>query len=217
MANRIIDGIEVIVSDEERYLQINDISGSDLTKIWVTIKNDYTLYEKWICYHNYTEIPFEFLDEIGAVLEDDSIETRLTFDNFIYSEVFGVVRVTEENFDEFAVYHGNRNPDCGAKPERIRCNLSRWGIFALLSNNKITDYIIISMGNTMQAEIFCVEASDIVKCKKLIVFAAKYAFDSGKSEVLYMADENTIAHKTALSVGFVNAGFYKGYEIKRTN
>jgi predicted GNAT family acetyltransferase len=48
----------------------------------------------------------------------------------------------------------------------------------------------------------------------LITFAAKFAFDSGKKEVLYMADENTITHKAALSIGFVNTGFYKGYEIK---
>jgi hypothetical protein len=216
MINRFIDGIEVIVSDADHYLQINDISGSDLIKIWEVIKNDYTLYEKWICYHNYTEIPYAVLEEIGAALEDDSIETRLNADDFVYTEVFGVVRIKEENFDEFAAYHHKCNPDSGAKPERILRNFSRWGIFVLLSNNKITDYLILSMGNTLQAEIFCVEATDIIKCEKLITFAAKFAFDNGKKEVLYMADENTFAHKTALSVGFVNTGFYKGYEIKRS-
>ena len=213
MAAMIIDGIEVIISDIDQYLQINDISGSDLSKIWTQIESDYASYEKWICYHNYNEIPFVLLNEIGAVLEDDSIEMRLTADSFICPEVFGVVRVTEGSFDEFADYHCKRNPDW-MKSEIIRRNFAYWGIFALLTNNRITDYILLAMGNPIQAEIFGVEASDSVKCKDLIAFAAKYAFDSGKKEVLYMADENTIAHEAAISVGFANTGFYKGYEIK---
>ena len=216
MAKKIINEIEVIVSDIDQYLQINDINGSDLIKIWGQIKTDYTFYKKWICYHNNNEIPFALLDEIGAVLEDDCTETRLTADNFIYSEVFGVVRVTEEKFDEFAAYHDKCNPDM-LKSKQIGRDLSRWGIFCLQFDNKITDYILMFMGNPSQAEIFCVEATDSVKCKELITFAAKYAFDSEKKEILYMADENTISHKAAMSVGFANTGFYKGYMIKRTN
>ena len=211
MANKIIDGIEIIVSDIARYLQLNDISGSDLTKIWGQIKTDYALYEKWICYHNYPEIPFALLDEMGTVLENDCIEMRLTADNFNYTKVWGVIRITEENFDMFAAYHNKRNPENGAKSEHIKRNFSNWAIFALLTDNKITDYIVLAIGNPIQAEIYCVEASDGVKCKELIISAAKYAFDQGKKEVLYMADENTIEHKEAISVGFINTGFYKGY------
>jgi len=212
---KFINGIEVIVSDTDQYLQINDISGSDLEKIWGIILNDYARYKKWICYHNYTDIPFALLDEIGANLEDDCIEMRLNADDFIYTEVFGVVRINEEDFDEFASYHRKCNPDSGAQPERIQRNLSSWAIFALFSGDKITDYVILFMGNSVQAEIFCVEASDSIKCEKLIAFAAKFAFDSGKKEVLYMADENMITHKAALSAGFAVTGFYKGYEITR--
>ena len=214
MENTIIDGIEVIVSDVDRYMQINDISCPDLARVWRQINDKYNSYEKWICYHNYADIPFALLNEIGATLEDDCIETRLTVDSFIYSDVFGVVRVTEEDFDEFAGYHGERNPDW-MESELVRRNFSRWSIFALLINNRIADYILLAIGDPIQAEIFGVEASDIIRCKNLIAFAAKHAFDSGKKEVLYMADENTTAHKAALEVGFVNTGFYKGYEIKR--
>lgn len=172
MASKFIDGIEVIVSDVDQYLQINDISSSDLIKIWDHIKTNYPLYEKWICYHNYIEIPFALLDEIGAVLEDDSIELRLSVDGFIRSKFPGIVLITEENFDKFAIYHNKCNPENGANSERIKRNFFHWAIFALFTDNRITDYIILFTGNPNQAEIYCVEASDNVKCKELIASAA---------------------------------------------
>jgi len=214
MSNIIIDGVEVIISDIDQYLQINDISGSDLAKIWVKIKADYASYEKWLCYRNYNEIPFALLDEIGAVLEDDCIETHLFADNFICSEVFRVTRVTEESLDEFVAYHAKCNPENGARCKIIKRNFPQWGIFTLMTDNQITDYVIISMKNPVQAEIFCVEASDSTKCRDLITSAAKYAFDNGKKDILYMSDENTLTHQAAISIGFVETGFYKGYEIR---
>ena len=215
MPEKIIDGITIIVSDIDQYLQINDISGSDLIKIWGQIETDYALYEKWICYHHYHEIPFVLLDEMGAVLEDDCVEMRLTIDNFKDANVLGVVRITEENFDMFAAYHNKRNPESGAKSELIKRNFSNWVIFALLTDNKITDYIVTAVGNPVQAEIYCIEAADGIKCRELIISAAQYAFNQGKKEVLYMADGNTVGHQEAMVIGFIKTGFYKGYKIKR--
>ena len=74
---------------------------------------------------------------------------------------------------------------------------------------------MLAAGNPVLAEIFCIEASNINKCKELITFAAKCAFDNGQTEILFMADENTISHRAALSVGFINTGFYKGYMIQQ--
>ncbi|MCL2416234.1 MAG: hypothetical protein FWD01_05395, partial [Defluviitaleaceae bacterium] len=147
MSKKIINDIEIFVSDIDNYLQINDIGGSDLIKIWEKIKTDYADYDKWICYHNYSDIPFDLLDEIGAVILDDCIETHLTADNFAYSEVDGVVRITEENFDEFAARHMKCNPESGAQPARIKRDFSKWAVFAFLSDNQIADYIIIYIGN----------------------------------------------------------------------
>jgi len=215
MAKVLIDGIEATVSDTDQYFQINEISGSDLTWIWEQIKTDYASYEKWFCYHNVAEIPFALLDEIGAVLEDDSIIMRLSYDNFIFSEVSGVVRITEKVFDDFAAYHNKCNPDM-VTSEQIKRNLSEWGIFVLLSGKQITAYTLIFTRYLEEAEIFCVEAPDIVSSKALVTTAVKYAFDNGNKKILFMADENTDAHKTALSIGFASEGFYKGYRIKRS-
>lgn len=213
MAKVFINGIEAEVSDVDQYFQINEISGSDLTRIWKQINVDYASYEKWFCYHDISNIPFAFLDEIGAVLEDDSITTRLSADDYIHSEIKGVIHITEENFDDFAVYHNKCNPDM-ITSEQIKRNLSEWGIFALLSDNQITAYTLIFTRYLDEAEIFCVEAPGGTSSKVLLSSAVKYAFDKGNKKILFMADKNSIAHKAALLVGFVNEGFYKGYRIQ---
>ena len=213
MAYTIIDGIEAIVSEVDQYLQLNDISRADLSRVWGHINDKYASYEKWICYHNYTDIPLALLGEIDAVIKDDCIETRLKPGYFIDSDTLDVVPITEENFDAFAAYHSVRNPHW-IKSELIWRNFSRWSIFALFTNNQITDYLLLAMGNPAQAEIFGVEASDDTNCKALITSAAKHAFKHGKKEVLYMAEENTMAHAAAISLGFANTGWYKGYQIK---
>lgn len=212
-----IGGVEVLVEDIDHYLQINDICGTDLSRIWEQVKTDYASYDKWICYHN-SEIPFVVLDEINAVLEDDCIETRLIYDELNYPEKLDIARierVTEEGFDEFATYHGECNPDMYWTSERIRRDLSRWGIFSLRTINEITGYILLGMRHPVEAEIFCVDAPDSVQYEALIAFAAKFAFDNGRKEVLYMTD-NPVSHGAALSIGFAVTGFYKGYLIRRT-
>ena len=201
-------------NDDDRYLQINDVSGADLAEMWGDIKLNYATYEKWICYHNYLDIPDAVLSKLGATLEDDSVEMRLAVGGINKSETSGVVQITEDNFNEFAILHAKRNPENGANSERIRRNFSRWGIFVMLVDNKISDYIVIFIGHPAQAEIFCVEASSIETGKKLIAFAAKYAFDNAKNEVLFMADEGTIPYDAALAIGFNITGFYKGFRVQ---
>ena len=210
-----IDGIEVFVEDNDQYLQINDICDADLSRIWGKIKIDYASYDKWLCYHN-TKIPLALLDEIGAVLKDDNIEMRLANNNFNYSEIFGIVRITDENFDEFSVYHNETNPEMYWTSERIRRDLSRWGIFSLQPDTDTAAYILLSMWDSVQSEIYCVEASDRSQCEDLIAYAAKYAFDNSKAEILYMADIDSIGLKAAKAVGFTVTGVYKGYMIKRS-
>jgi hypothetical protein len=205
-----INGIESFVEDNDRYLQINDIRNADLIRILERLQTDYMGYDIWFCYHN-TEPPVETLNKIGAVLEDDNIEMRLTDDNFLPFETFDVVRVTDDNFEEFSAYHNERNPDMYWTSERIERDLSRWGIFTLWTDSKITGYILLSMWDSFQSEIYCVDATDNIRCQVLISSAAKYAFDNGKKELLYMADENTNGHIAAEAVGFTRTGFYKGY------
>jgi hypothetical protein len=124
------------------------------------------------------------------------------------------VQITENDFDVFSSLHDERNPEMYWTSERIKKDLTRWGIFVLYSGKQITGYILISMWNQTQAEIFCVEATESTHGESLITAASAYAFENGKIEVLYMADESTIGHKAALTTGFCATGYYKGYEIK---
>lgn len=208
-----IDGIEVVVEDTDRYLQINDICGADLGRIWEQIKTDYRRYDRWFCYHN-TEVPNAVLNEIGAVLADDNIEMHMTVGKLCDHITPDAVRLKDEDFNEFAVIHDQLNPEMYWSSERIGRDLSRWGIFILRSDNRIVGYILLSMWNPVQSEIYCIVASDKIQNEILIVSAVKYAFDNNKNDVLYMADKNTIAQKAASTVGFITTGFYKGYRVK---
>lgn len=206
-----INGIEAFIVDAEQYLQIDDISSADLRMIWEKLETDYASYEKWFCFHN-VEIPISLMDELGAVLEDDCIQMFLYADKISNSNTLGVEQVTDKSFGEFATIHDKRRTDMYWTGERLLRELSNWGIFCLRSGGQISDYLIMSMRHVTQAEIFCVEASDINRRKNLITFAAKYAFDNGKSEVLYMVD-NDEERALASSVGFTVTGFYKGYKV----
>jgi len=210
-----IMGIEVFIEDADQYLQIDDISGTDLHMIWEQIETDYAAYEKWVCYHNYVDIPLGLLDKLGATLEDDCIEMRLDMDKLNdteNTETHTVEQITEETFDEFAAIHDARNTGIHWTGARLKRELPRWGIFCLRHNEQITDYTIMSMRHPTEAEIFCVEASDKIKSEALIASAAKHAFENEKSEVLYQSD-NDMIHQAALSVSFAITGFYKGYRF----
>lgn len=196
-------------------MQVNDISGENLSRIWSQINNRYEQYDKWFCYHN-TEVPNAVLNEIGAVLVDDNIEMHMTVGKSFNHITPDAVRLRDEDFNEFAVIHDQLNPEMYWSSERIGRDLSRWGIFILRSDNRIVGYILLSMWSPVQSEIYCIVASDKIQNEVLIASAVKYAFDNNRNDVLYMADKNTIAQKAASTVGFITTGFYRGYKVKRS-
>lgn len=211
-----INGTEAIIWEADQYIQVNDVCNADLGMIVEQLKLNYKTFDKWFCYHN-NETPSALINEFGAVLEDDCIEMKLTAENFINFDASSVMRITDKNFHKFASYHDERNPEMYWTSERIRRDLSLWGIFAMITKGSITGYILHSMHDAVQSEIFYIEEPDNAKCQSLFLAAAQFAFDNGKKEVLYMAEENSISKEAALSVGFVVTGFYKGYVIRRTN
>lgn len=207
-----ISGIETIVYAEDLYLQINDISGKDLTRIWPQIKADYINYSKWFCFRN-THIPQDVLDSIGATIEDDCTELRLYSTTATLPKNIMAEMITEETFHEFSIFHDKCAPDVYWTGERIGRDLSRWGIFCIRKNGNIIGYVTISMWHPTMAEIFCIQSKDVDICKELIAAASKYAFDNGKFDVLHQADNNTV-HQAAQALGFVVKGFYKGYLVQ---
>jgi len=210
-----IQDVEVSVIDDDLYLQISDPSEADLYKIWAEITTSYPNYEKWLCFRN-VEIPHAFLQEHNAILKDDCIRLLLYPNAFIYDETQTAEAITVETFPELAALHDQSYSDMYWTGERLGRDLTKWGIFCTrCPKGKISDYIIISNWQTGMAEIFCIHTTSHDNCKKLLNTAAKYGFDIGKPNVLYMADNipNGIDHDTALAIGFVNEGFYQGYQL----
>ena len=207
-----INDIEALVIDSDKYVQINDISDTDLRKIWGQLCADYVNYEKWFCFRN-VDTPPVLTEELGAVLVDDCIQMRLYADRLNYSNAHKIEPIEEEDFTQFAAFHDKRNPGIHWAGAQLLRDLPKWGVFCIHHNGCITDYVLISMWDAAVSEIYCVETADYVKCKNLMSFAAKYAFENGKNEVLYNADDD-LKRDAALSVGFVVTGFYKGYRTK---
>lgn len=207
---RKIDGIDVLIEEADKYLQIDDIDGDVLNRIWPKLQADYAGFDKWFCFHN-TEIPHALLSGIGMMLVDDCIEMRLSACALGDSDA---QRVTRDDFDEFAAHHEARHPEMYWTGERIKRDASRWGVFTTRSDGKISGYVIISLGASAEAEIFCVDAQDSAVCVSLIRRAAGFAFEHGQREVLFMADRDTVSQQAAASVGFVAGGFYKGYVVR---
>ena len=146
----IINGIEVIVEDSDNYLQINDISGKDLSTIWEQIETKYADYDKWLCFRN-TDIPLALLDEMGAVLEDDCTQMFLYPDKLNYSGALNAEKITDETFCEFAAFHDQSISNMYWTGERLGWDLSKWGIFCLRFDKRISDYTIMSMRHPTEA------------------------------------------------------------------
>ena len=210
-----IDSIEIYVDTSDRIAQINDIGEKELKSIWERFYSKYKDFTKFFCYHNTNAIPFKLLDEFGATLVDDCVEMRLSSDKLTYAKLHDIRLVTYGDYDDFASYHDEHNPDMAWTSERIKSDLSRWAIFTYDIERTIAGYLLLSMWNPVESEIFCVDSNNIEQCEALISYAAKYALDSGKKSVLFMADENSAGHKAALSIGFSTTGFYKGFKIGR--
>ena len=211
-----ITGVEILVEESEHYLQANDIDTANIHRLWLEIKSRYSNYDVMFCYHN-TNAPLEFMRSINAVLADDSVEMRLTHKCLQSSNMYHITQVTETDFNIFAAFHDKRNPKMYWKSERIRQDLARWGIFILWSDRQIAGYILVAMWNLVQAEIFCVETTELAQAEALIAAASAFAFEKGKTEVLYMDDENTLGHKAALAIGFRVTGYYQGYVVRKIN
>ena len=203
--------IELLVEKADRYLQINDAGGSALEAAWRQIDTEYKPYDKWFCYHT-TEPPADFLKKIGTALEDNDIAMRLTASSYRAKDSSGCIAVTEESFKDFAACHDQSHSEMYWNSEKIGRDLSRWAIFMLPEGG----YILQAMWDARQAEIFCLEAASETACEPLLQAAAALAFDSGKKEILYMAESDSLGQQAALKAGFAVRGFYKGYLVKGT-
>ncbi len=162
----------------------------------------------------YTEAdaPEELLRETGAAVIDACAEMRLDLSEAEaadYPDDARIVPVAAGTFASFAALHDARNPGMYWTSERIRENLSRWMIY-----RKGDGYILLGTWDAT-AEVYALEAVDILDMAALLAKAVRYAFEAGKAGVLWMADEDNPGHiAIAEKLGFRRTGWYKCYRTK---
>ena len=196
------------INEKERYMQINDYfpkSGAEFTAFWANLAAGYSGYAVFFCYHG-TEPPAAFLDSIGARLADDCVRAAVTPEGFSPGGSAGAVRVSEANFDEFALLHDKRSAGMYWTGARLRERLDAWAVFLLGGG-----YVMMSLAHG--AEVFALAAENDADARGLLSAAVQAAFAAGQESVLFMIDAADVLQRDAAeAVGFVTGGFYRGYE-----
>jgi len=223
MKTRIVkfEEVELLVTESEKNIQINDISEEKIAAVWERMLRDYPGYEIFFSFNSERmpakqEVPIQFLDKINAELVDDTLIFRLKEIDFTpeIENKLEIAPLTEAGFDEFAEFHDHRNPDFFWTSKRIKARLDIWQIHTLNKNKQLMGYAMIMLTKQI-AEIFTVESDDEFEFKALLSTACETAFTAGKTEVLYMIEKAapTNYHQIAKDLGFKEVGYYQGFRL----
>lgn len=214
--------IEILVSREDNYLQVNNLD--EISDVWEYLKKDFAGFEVMFCYQN-SSVPVDFLNKINAKLLDDAIEMRVTpgeLTRFLKADPtimpgdedksFDILLVDKENFSDFAWFHDASNPDMYWTSKRIGEKMEMWRIFVYVNPELIVGQVMV-MNNF---EIASVTSKDEMHSKRLITIAATDAFSQGSTQVVYLINKtDTLNQLAAKSVGFVECGFYKSFKVDK--
>ena len=199
---------DIFAEETEKHLQVNDFypeCPEDCFSFWRGLQDRYEGYEVDFCYHNH-EAPIAFLKEIGASLLESCVEARLTQENFTLVYGLEATLVSNGNLAEFVAMHDKVNHEMYWTGERISRDLSQWRIYMCGKA-----YVMMSIWGDI-AEIFALEATNAKEGAALLSTVAAFAFETGKTAVLMMVDDNTpIQLEAARLVGFAECGRYRNY------
>jgi len=223
---RKIDDIELMITESEKSIQINEVPENKMAKIWAHLVDEYVGYEVFFCFNSERatgnlEIPIDFLDEMGAERLDDTVIFRLREERFLPSLIgkIGIFPLDETTFSEFASFHDRRHPDFFWTSQRLWERLELWQIHLLYEEKVLIGYVMTLMEQRhvpKMAEIFQVEAADGFRFQSLLETTCEIAFDKGKTEVLYMVEKSDMEMRQEVlrNIGFREVGFYQGFRIE---
>jgi len=215
----ILNGIEVLIEESEKYIQINDIQEKDLPVVWETLRKNFPGYELVLCFRDMA-VSEDALASIGAEVLEDCLTMKTIPDGFMPYKCDEVAPLEKADFAAFAALHDRYNPDCGGTSRHIWEKWGDWPVFLLRQDGEIIGYalILINLRDAAMGEIFCVWARNLENRKALVSAATMCAFINGKNEVIYMVDrDNVDEYDGAAAVGFKEAGFYIGYRVESIN
>jgi len=210
-----VNGIEIFVEEAENYIQINDINGDDLAKLWKPLTEQYPGYDVNLCFRNMSE-PKDILAEIGAEVLEDCISMQVTPQAFTPCGDAEITLLKKSDFDEFAALHDTL-PDMYWTSRRLWDKWDNWRILVIHTNSKMTGYtmLCLAMRDASMGEIYAVEGDNQTQREALFSAAVRCIFENGKTVAFRVVERDNLNEKAAaLAVGFREVGFYTGYHVK---
>ena len=173
-----IEEVEILITESEKYMQINDIPEEKIAIVWDRILTDYSGYEVFFSFNSERmaadqKIPVQFLAKINAKIVDDTLSFWLKKENFTSATEndLEIVPLTENDFNDFSQLHHSRNPDFYWTTKRIKERSSIWQIHIFKKKGQLSGYVMtMTKQRNLEgsAEIFAIEANNESEFKTLL-------------------------------------------------
>lgn len=151
------------------------------------------------------------LEKIGFQKEDENYVDVMFFKNYDYiSEATGLVKVTKDNFDEFAKIHKVHDEDMYWNNERIWKAFEEWEMYLLYEAGQAVGAILYCFIENMMMEIFSVDFRDNqydeAIFRALLIKALNEGKKSGISSLTFFDEED--GHSVVQELGFTHISKY---------
>jgi len=176
--------------------------------------------EKYSDYVLYFGLPAEnvevvsCLEKIGFEKEDENYVDVMFFENYSYlPEEAGLVKVTKDNFAEFAKIHKVHDDDMYWNNERILKAFEEWEMYLLYEEGKAVGAILYCFIEDMMMEIFSVDFKDnqydVAIFRALLIKALNEGKKSGISSLTFFNEDD--GHSIVQELGFMHISKYVLY------
>ena len=144
---------------------------------------------------------------------------QMKLDGYVpVQEVPGVKRVTEENFEEFAVIHRKVQGEMYWNCERIRKTMEDWNIFITGTGAEAGEVIVTGFGEDAQQEIFALEFADgqyrAEPFRALLTAALNVLKEKGTKWLTFFVDVGQPESEALDKMGFRCVGEFRAYRVR---
>lgn len=151
--------------EEDNYLQlfscnINSGTAQALTELVVYLEENFKEYEWYFGFPKGNQEAVEFLQKYGFSCIEDDYDTNIDFANYeLREENKNVVRVTQENFEDFRFIHSLDEVDTYWTCERIYEKLDTWDVYVCYEDS-VPAGVMFFTGDEEYLEIYGIEYKD---------------------------------------------------------
>lgn len=154
------------------------------------------------------------LEKIGFKKEDENYVDVMFFENYQYlPEATEIVKVTRDNFAEFAEIHKVHDDDMYWNNERILKAFDEWEMYLLYEEEQVIGAILYCFIENLMMEIFSVDFKDnqydAAIFKTLLIKALNEGKKSGISSLTFFNEDD--GHSVVQELGFTHISKYVLY------